>query len=74
MILEGQIPETLKGCPLYSVSCVSVPVCVCLCLCVCVCVRPRDDMIKITPTVEIYNRSMVQKHPVVTLFLLTVAL
>ena len=23
-----------------------------------------DDMIKITPTVEIYNRSMVQKHPV----------
>ena len=24
----------------------------------------RDDMSKIAPTVEIYNRSMVQKHPV----------
>ena len=26
--------------------------------------KPRDDMIKIAPTVEIYNRPMVQKHPV----------
>ena len=26
--------------------------------------KTRDDMIKIAPTVEIYNRSMVQKHPV----------
>ena len=25
--------------------------------------KPRDDMIKIATTVEIYNRSMVQKHP-----------
>ena len=24
----------------------------------------RDDMIKIAPTVEIYNRPTVQKHPV----------
>jgi len=24
----------------------------------------KDDMIKIAPTIEIYNRSMVQKHPV----------
>ena len=26
--------------------------------------KTRDDMIKIAPIVEIYNRSMVQKHPV----------
>ena len=31
------------------------------------CKKPRDDMIKIAPTVEIYNRPMVQKHPVHTL-------
>ena len=28
------------------------------------CKKTWDDMIKIAPTVEIYNRSMVQKHPV----------
>ena len=28
------------------------------------CKKPRDDIIKIAPTVEIYNQSMVQKHPV----------
>ena len=28
------------------------------------CKKMRDNMIKIAPTVEIYNRSMVQKHSV----------
>ena len=32
--------------------------------------KPRDDMIKIAPTVEIYNRPMVQKHPVFVFLLI----